>query len=685
MEASLIPRPGRKKMRRNLGFFLLFSISVVLIPFAWKNLESQEKGAQKELQHDVVVTLKLIQVYVTDLDGNPVTDLRKEDFVLRDNGEPKTITDFETHFIFLEQKKPAPARVAEEPIQPEPPPPPAQLSRKFFLFLDIQRNDPIGMMKAKRVARFFVENQIQPGDEVGVFSFQPAAGFVLHEYLTTDKEKMYTAIKKARALPVYSLFGELAVEPGQLLVGSSGGAGGAGGQGKSGMEAGLPAPEEGPGWAALYHPLYVFFYALEDLSQSLQYISGIKNIVLFSRGAGAKSTFDILGKMLASANCRVYTVDTNWKRHYLKGYFESGMGAALKQLAISSGGKHFEDPDDIETIANDIQQMTGNYYVLGYYIRQEWDGAYHEVEVEVKRQDCEVYAQKGYFNPKPFSEFSEGEKRLHLADITLNDTPYFEAPEPFPLEALPFPGKEAAKLVLLSEVRPENLEDVFLNDTEFITLVLDEDDTIIDARRAVLKQGAASQTPIHHYSITRLNPGIYECRVVIRNLETGKSALGASSVEVPEFGEAALQIYPLFLLIPEKESFYVRAVSEEKKVEKEALSLDDLYPYLSSRHSPIVTEMDRSVRRIFGLLRFTTGISIEHTPDVDIELVHSQSGRKFSLEFFILESKKFGLDDTMLLEIRLPSVEPDVYALNMTLSDPQSGFKAVTSRTFRIR
>jgi len=668
-------------MRRNLGICFLFLMPILLIFLAWKNLESQEKGAQKELQHDVAVTLKLIQVYVTDQEGNPVTDLRKEDFILRDNGELKTITDFETHFTFLEQKKPATARVAEETVQPEPPHLLARLSRKFFLFLDIQRNDPIGVMKAKRVARYFVENQIQPGDEVGVFSFQPAAGFVLHEYLTTDKEKMYTAIKKARALPVYSLFGDLAVEPGQLLVGSSG----AGGQGKSGMEAGLPAPEEGPGWAAMAQPLYVFFYALEDLSQSLQYVSGIKNIILFSRGAGAKSTFDLLGTMLASANCRVYTVDTNWKRHYLKGYFESGMGAALKQLAISSGGKHFEDPDDIETIANDIQQMTGNYYVLGYYIQQEWDGEYHEVEVEVNRQDCEVYSQKGYFNPKPFSEFSEGEKRLHLADIAMSDTPYFEAPELFPLETLPFPGKEVSKLILLSEIRPENLEDVFLNDAEIITLILDEEDNIIDARRAVLLHGAIKQTPIHHYSITRLDPGPYECRVVIRNLETGKSALGTSSVEVPKFGDAGPQVYPLFLLIPEKESFYVRALSEEKKEEREALSLNDLYPFLSSNHSPLVTEVDRSVRRILGLLRFSHGSTEEHPPGIDVELIHGPSGRKISLEFSILESRKFGMDETMLLEIWLPSVDPDVYTLNMTLSDPQSGLEAETSRTFRIR
>ena len=641
-------------MRRMQKIFFLFLLPILFNPFVVIHLESQEKGVQKELQHEVAVILKLIQVYVTDEEGNPVTDLKKDDFTLWDNEELKKITDFETHFTILTKQVPAPAQVVKKPEESGLSPPSIQLNRKFFLFLDIQRNDPVGVLKSKRVARYFIETQIQSGDEVGVFSFQPTVGFVLHEYLTSEKEKMLTAIKKARSLPGHSLF------PMETSVGA-------------------------PTWESYVKPLNVFFYALEDLSQSLQYVSGIKNIILFSNGAGAKTIFDRLGKILASSNCRVYTVDTNWKRHYLKGYFESGLGSGLKQLALSSGGKHFEDPDDFVTIAEDIHQMTGNYYVLGYYIQQDWDGQYHETKVEVKREGYVVYAQKGYFNPKPFSEFSEGEKKLHLADIAMNDIPYFEAPKPFSLEALPILGIEVSKLVLLSEIQPVNLEEVFLNDSEIITLIMDDEENIIEARRAVLKYETIKQTPIHHYSITRLNSGLYKCRVVVRNLETGKSALGTSSVKVPEIKESEIQIYPLFLQIPDKESFYVRAVREIEEQEKEALSLNDIYPYLSKNHSPLVTEVDRSEKRLLAILRFSADIPGKKPLDVMAELTHSPSGRKIPIESLILDSKKFGLDDTFLLELGLPFVEPDIYTLSITLSDPQSGLEATASRTFRIR
>lgn len=639
-----------KKIIVTLLFSLFFYSSLIFL----HSEITQEEKIQKTLQHEAAVTLKLIQVYVTDKEGNPVSDLKKEDFKLWDNEKQQTITDFETHFFVFPKKEPELAQAVVSPEKVVPSPSPVPMNRKFFIFLDIQRNDPIGVIKSKRVARYFVETQIQPGDEVGVFSFQPSAGFVLHEYLTTDMEKVLFAIKKARALPVV-------------------------------LNWIVPMGSGGPSWGAHAKPLSVFFYALEDLSISLQYIPGIKNIVLFSRGAGGKATFDRLGKKLASANCRVYTVDTNWKFHYLKGYFETGMGASLKQLAISSGGKHFEDPDDIETIAQDIQQMTSNYYVLGYYVEQEWNGEYHEIKIEVEGKDYVIYAQRGYFNPKPYSLYSEAERELHLVDLAFSDAPRSEAPMPFSLEGLPIPGEEGSRLVLLSEIRPETLEEVFLNDTEIITLVFDEERNIIDSGRAVLKFDSIKHTPIHHYSITRLNPGLYECRVIVRNLVSGKSAIGTASVEVPEFIESGLNVYPPFLLIPEKKSLYLKAVKEEKGREIETLSLNELYPYLTSRHSPLVKEVDRSVKKLLAVLRYSAGSKTNLNIDLEIELIHGPSGRRTPLEFSIIESGKFEMDDILLIEIKFPYLEPDLYTLNISLSDPNYNLEAVTSRTFRIR
>ena len=66
---------------------------------------TQRQEKSQELKHEVAVTLKLVQVYVTDKKGNPVLDLKKEDFVIHDNGKKKPKTEFEMHILALPSKE----------------------------------------------------------------------------------------------------------------------------------------------------------------------------------------------------------------------------------------------------------------------------------------------------------------------------------------------------------------------------------------------------------------------------------------------------------------------------------------------------------------------------------------------------------------------------------------------------
>ena len=71
-------------------YFALISLSLAL---------TQKQKKTQELRHEVAVTLKLVQIYVTDKKGNPVLDLKKEDFIIHDNGKEKPITEFEKHCL----------------------------------------------------------------------------------------------------------------------------------------------------------------------------------------------------------------------------------------------------------------------------------------------------------------------------------------------------------------------------------------------------------------------------------------------------------------------------------------------------------------------------------------------------------------------------------------------------------
>jgi len=150
------------------------------------------RAQQKEeapLQHEVTVTLKLVQVYVADKEGKPVQDLRVADFKVSDNGRPMTVTEFEKHALFLPERP-------EETPEPSSPPAPPRMSRRFFLFFDFVFNNPQGLEQAKRAALHFLGNQVQASDEVGIISYSIYKGLTLHEYLTTDHQKLREVVEE---------------------------------------------------------------------------------------------------------------------------------------------------------------------------------------------------------------------------------------------------------------------------------------------------------------------------------------------------------------------------------------------------------------------------------------------------------------------------------------------------------
>ncbi|MEA3421195.1 MAG: hypothetical protein U9Q97_05910 [Acidobacteriota bacterium] len=146
----------------------------------------------QELKHNVSVTVKLIQVYVNDNAGVPVTNLNQNDFVIYDNNKLQKITEFE-RYVFVPPKDTTKSQTAIKNIEP-PSSPDTSMNRKFFPFFDLANNSTKGFMKAQEAALHFIDHQIQPSDEVGVLSFSVLKGLTLHEYLTKDHQAARKAV-----------------------------------------------------------------------------------------------------------------------------------------------------------------------------------------------------------------------------------------------------------------------------------------------------------------------------------------------------------------------------------------------------------------------------------------------------------------------------------------------------------
>jgi len=666
-------------------FFIIFASSFFLfLTGAGSPGPAQEKTQQPTtLQHEVSVTLKLVQVFVTDKQGRPVKDLNKSDFEIFDNGTPKTITDFEKHFLAVAGKKPEPPEEREVaglqkttvPAAPQLP----KLNRKFFFIFDIQQNDQPGFARSKQAALHFMDTQLQPTDEVGILSFQTRIGLKMYEYLSPDQKKVRKAIEKLKGVPGTG-GGGLPTEPPE--------------EGEGGILASIVPPQNPEDdYLAMLRKNYVS--VMTELAKALRYIPGYKNIVFFSAGF-ARSTlvgdmifqknYEDMGKEFGSSSSPVYTVNAMGARSRLISPDSRG-DKSLQDLAALSGGQYFEDVAKVEQIATGLQNVTGNYYVLGYTIDEKWDGQFHEIKVKVKREGCAVSAQSGYYNPKPFTEFSEFEKQLHLMGLAFSENPQFQSSVELPLVVLPCRDESGTNLVFMTELPGESLKEIMRQQTEMVSLIVDQDNNVIESKGGDVQIPDISKKRVVYYGLISPKPGAYDCLMILRNMVTGKAARARGAATVSQPVLSGLQLDPPLLLIPtaDKDVVYFKLTIKDKKaVGQSAMVLKDLFPFLSNRLAPVMNDIPKGTSEVLAVVRST----VLNVPQAKIEfsasLKPSAGGEDVPLPSSILEGKKQGKTDILLLEFSLPELRPGDYTLTLVAQDKNSEVKTEVNRAIKI-
>lgn len=638
----------------------------------------QQKPQEPPLRHEVSVTLKLVQVFVTDKQGRPMTDLEKTDFEIFDNGQLETITEFERHILAAAGRMPEP----REPVEPQKAAMPSspslkRLNRKFFFIFDVEKNDMQGLALSKKAAFRFMNTQVQPTDEVGVLSYQARRGLVVHEYLSTDHKRVRRAIEKLRGVPGTGS-GGLPTEPDE----------GGDALGHLSLE---PKGEEDD--LAMLRRNFVS--VLSEFAKALRHVPGYKNIVLFSCGfarltltedSGLRHAYETMSKEFGASSSPVYTVNTLGARSSLLLAKDRG-DLALRSLSALSGGRYFEDVAKADKIVTGLQNATGNYYVLGYYINEQWDGRFHEVKVRVKREGCVVSAQSGYYNPKPFVQFSDFEKDLHLMDLAFYENPQFQSPTELPLTALPCHDDSGAHLIIMAELPWENLREIVQPPVEVVSIVIDQNNNAVETKGGYVQIPDMAKKRIVYYSIISLNPGAYNCVMIVRNMKTGQSARARGAAIVPEPPASGLQLGPLLLLVPtaDKDTAYFKLAKQNKETEGAAArTLEEFFPFLSNRLVPVMDEIPGGTFPVMGIIRAMAFNLPEVVVELSASLKADSGGKEIPISPSILKSERRGRVDILLLEFPLPQLEPGDYTLTLVATDEKSGVRTEVSRKIRL-
>jgi VWFA-related protein len=656
------------------------------------------------LHHEVSVVLKLIQVYVTDKDGKPVKDLLREDFVLTDNGEVKKITDFERHELRVPEKAPA----KEKPVSPRAPAEeklpsprtlvePSSLNRKFFILLDFYRNDLAGINMSKKAARHFIETQLQPTDEIAVLSYTLRKGLTVHEYLTRDHARALTAIDRIRLVPGWGDEKDSesvsALQEIELRASSN----------KLKELVGTPQTEtESERKARLADELTQaaqFNSVLGELAQALRTVEGFKSIIFFSWGFARSFIYNMapsspygtqvmdeyqdMIRKFAASNCQVYAVNSEGSRAFLKGAADRGT-AALKELSELSGGKYFYDVAQYENIAQSIQNITSHYYVLGYPISASWDGRYHEVRVKVKRKGCEVYAQSGYYNPKPFGEYTDFEKQLQLVDLAMNERPNTELPTRISVAALACSPSKTDNVLTLAEVPARISLEISGGKTEVVQAIFDSQNQVVEFNRGEVEIKASADQETIYSSTASLPPGKYKYRLVLRNPRTGRAARGESSFEVWEPTETGFVAFPPLLLVPGTRPWFILGGGKTKTAGSGGeVSLISLYPLMPDG-VPVAGEILEKTPVVWAVVRCAAPKGSLPSLKADFFIVEAKAKEAIAPDHRLLESKVEGDTGIFLFEVDLGVLSRGEYVLTVVLTDERTGARSSATRMIRI-
>jgi len=648
--------------------------------------------------------VKLVPVRVVDAEGRPVRGLRKEDFALFDNDERKTITEFEVHESGRDLGAEVPVRVPAEIPRPES-------NRKYVFLLDMQGGDLFGNRDAKRAVLEFVEKELRPGDEASVMTFGGLTGLVLRQYLTSDLDKIKKAVGRAVEM------GGGGGGGGPIAVSGGGGGGGAsgeeederpsgGGRGDAAQTAGtgsdrlggrvtddspfgirsgmrLDAPSGLPPGSA--RSKADFDADMADLAKAMKYISGSKNVVYFSTRIPGKN----VARLFAEANATVFTVNTN-SVPPAGGGVGAGVrreikrlqGLALAEFAEASGGHYFADVKEASAIARDVEALSGNYYVLGYYITPAWDGREHKIRVEVARPETRVLVQAAYNDPKPFAAMSPLEKDLHLFDLALSDKPVTADANILPLSVLSAETIEEADAAAVFELAVDEKTGVPPGKTEVFVFIFDQDHKIVVGERGEVDTRPHAGKSLFPYLLAKLPAGDYDCRVVARDTETGQAAASRRRFRIAAPAGEGVTFQSPLLLIPGRKAEFVRLARPSKK-EKSPPTLVRFYPFLPANASPLLDALPFGILKIWALVPVVAGGAPPSEMRLDVKLIRTDDESEIPVDWTLLDARRSEpATDFFLLEIAVGEIGLGAYRLEFSMADETSPRRISTSASF---
>jgi VWFA-related protein len=326
---------------------------------------------------EIDVAEALVDVLVTDRDGNVILGLAPGDFRITEAGRPLEVTGatFYSNRRFLDS-----AGAAKLGLDPAAVPD----RRLYVLLIDDQSrldsDDPTLLlgrqMKAGREIARWLRGGLEPGDAVALLSYD--GRLRLQQEFTADRSALERALDRAvRSADEPKEWPSRAAAPNELPS----------------LAATLPKGD------ALREASKSLEAALATLADALAPIAGRKNLILTSSGfgrltgAGAPEATKLTPTIeaLNAANVAVYAADL------LPPGTTHPWSAVVSELSYATGGRPFFDLTDFSVPFERVAATTNGYYLVSFRSpHPAGESGYKAIEVTVANPEFRVTGRRGY-------------------------------------------------------------------------------------------------------------------------------------------------------------------------------------------------------------------------------------------------------------------------------------------------
>src|SRR5579872_3669420 len=547
--------------------------------------------------------LVVVNLSAKDKAGRPITNLKKEDVeILEDGvrqeisvfefqklaGEPLAPVSFGTTATSTIEERNAAASAGRAVVAPTPNSPIRFQDRRLLcLFFDMTSMDPPEQLRAQEASIKFLQTQMTAADLVEIMTYSTAIK-VVQEW-TDNRELLIDTLRKLNT-----------------------------GEGSDLADAAATAADENDdsgGFTADETEFNIFntdrkLSALEDAARKLSIFPEKKALVYFSSGIG-KTGVENQSQIKATVNAAVranvsfYPVDarglvalppggdastasprgtgmiTGTKQAGIRASFQDTQ-ETLVTLASDTGGKAMLDTNDLSMGIRQAQEDIGSYYIIGYYSKNEAaDGKFRRIKVNIldKNISAKLDYRTGYYAGKQFKNFNSSDKERQLEEaLTLGD-PVSELPLALEVDyfrvakerySVPISVKIPGSAVGLTKKGAKQTVDF-----DFIGQVRDASGKLVGGVRdninVKLSDADAAQMGRRHLqydSVLTLAPGTYDLRFLARENVSDKMGTFETKFAVPDLNSGKSLRVSSVILSSQREavSAAVGAADNNKKL-----------------------------------------------------------------------------------------------------------------------